>query len=88
MIFAKTERLIIRSWKTEDLSLFKQINKDKEVMKYFPALLSDAETETFYEKISLEFQQKGYDLYAIELKATKEFIGYVGPHQIGLQYIF
>ncbi len=85
MIFAQTERLIIRSWKAEDIPLFKQMNKDNEVMKYFPALLSDAETETFYERISLEFQQKGYGLYAIELKATKEFIGYVGLHQIGFK---
>lgn len=43
-IYAETERLILRSWKPEDLPLFIDMNRDERVMKYFPALLAAEET--------------------------------------------
>ena len=45
MIYIETERLILRSWMPQDLSLFVAMNKDKRVMRYFPATLNEAETE-------------------------------------------
>lgn len=88
MIFAETERLILRSWEPEDLSLFADMNKDKSVMRYFPATLTEAETEAFYNRIQDEFNQKGWGLYAVELKSTGDFIGYVGLHEIGFDADF
>lgn len=88
MIYAETERLILRSWEPEDLSLFADMNKDNRVMHYFPATLSDAETEAFYNRIQDEFNLKGWGLYAVELKSTGEFIGYVGLHEIGFDADF
>lgn len=84
----ETDRLILRSWHPDDLPLFADMNKDERVMRYFPALLSDAETELFYERIQNEFSQKGWGLYAVELKATGRFIGYVGLHEIGFEADF
>lgn len=84
----ETDRLILRSWHPDDLPLFADMNKDERVMRYFPALLSDAETESFYERIQNEFSQKGWGLYAVELKATGRFIGYVGLHEIGFEADF
>lgn len=78
----------MRSWHPDDLPLFADMNKDERVMRYFPALLSDAETELFYERIQNEFSQKGWGLYAVELKATGRFIGYVGLHEIGFEADF
>ena len=37
----KTERLGIRNWRKDDLFEFAKMGKDKEVMKYFPSLLSE-----------------------------------------------
>ena len=88
MVYAETERLILRSWKPEDLSLFVAMNKDNRVMRYFPATLSEAETEAFYNRIQDEFNQKGSGLYAVELKSTGVFIGYVGLHEIGFEADF
>ncbi len=88
MIYAETDRLILRSWKSKDLSLFADMNKDNRVMRYFPATLNDAETEAFYNRIQDEFKHKGWGLYAVELKSTKEFIGYVGFHEIGFDADF
>lgn len=87
-IYAETERLILRSWKPEDLPLFIAMNKDARVMKYFPSLLTVEETETFYNRIQEEFDRKGWGLYAVELKATGRFIGYVGLHEIGFESDF
>lgn len=88
MIYADTDRLVLRSWKEEDLSPFVAMNMDERVMKYFPAPLSVAETETFYDSIRKEFVSNGWGLYAVELKATEEFIGYVGLHHIGFEADF
>lgn len=87
-IYAETERLILRSWKSEDLSLFTEMNKDARVMKYFPGLLTEEETEAFYNRIQDEFIRTGWGLYAVELKSTGIFIGYVGLHEIGFDAAF
>ena len=57
-------------------------------MRYFPALLSDSETMAFYNRIQDEFKCKGWGLYAVEIKSTGKFIGYVGLHAIGFEADF
>lgn len=88
MIYTETPRLILRSWTAADVPDFIAMNKDKSVMKYFPAVLSDSETEAFYKRIQDEFAAKGWGLYAVELKADGKFIGYVGLHEIGFEADF
>ena len=88
MNFIETERLILRSWRGEDLSAFISMNKDERVMRYFPGTLSDAETEAFYNRIQDEFSRRGWGLYAVELKRGGGFIGYVGLHEIGFDADF
>lgn len=86
--YAYTERLILRSWKPDDLPLFIEMNKDHRVMQYFPALLTEEDTEAFYNRIQDEFIRTGWGLYAVELKSTGHFIGYVGLHEIGFEAEF
>lgn len=88
MVYIETERLILRSWKPEDLPLFITMNKDEQVMRYFPVILNDAETIAFSKRIQDEFNQKCWGLYAVEIKSTGEFIGYVGLHEIGFDADF
>lgn len=88
MVYIETERLILRSWKPEDLLLFIAMNKDERVMRYLPAILSDGETIAFYKRIQDEFNKRGWGLYAVEIKSTGEFIGYVGLHEIGFDADF
>lgn len=86
--YAETERLILRSWKPDDLPLFVEMNKDHRVMKFFPALLMEEETKAFYNRIQDKFSRNGWGLYAVELKSTGHFIGYVGLHEIGFDAEF
>ena len=88
MNFAETDRMILRSWKLEDLPLFAKMNKDARVMRYFPSILTDEQTESFYKRIQSEFERKGWGLYAVELKSNGTFIGYVGLHEIGFDADF
>ena len=88
MKYLETERLILRSWKPEDLPLFAAMNRDERVMRYFPEILTDEQTESFYNRIQAEFERNGWGLYAVELKSTGLFIGYVGLHEIGFEADF
>ena len=88
MNFAETDRMILRSWKPEDLPLFIEMNKDARVMRYFPSILTDEQTESFYKRIQSEFERNGWGLYAVELKSNGTFIGYVGLHEIGFDADF
>ncbi len=81
MIYFKSERMIFRSWHKEDLKTLKKINKSKVVMKHYNKTLSDKESEAFYNNIKKDFDDTGYGLYAVELKETKEFIGFLGFHR-------
>lgn len=88
MVYIETERLVLRSWRPEDLPVFIAMNKDERVMRYFPATLSDDETVAFYNRIQDEFSEKGWGLYAVERKSVGDFIGYVGLHEIGFEAYF
>ncbi len=88
MKYIETDRLVLRDWKTEDLPLFVKMNKDRRVMRYFPAFLTDKETQSFFYRIQSEFERNGWGLYAVELKSTGRFIGYVGLHEIGFEADF
>lgn len=80
MVYIETERLILRDWKEEDFSIFAELNQDKRVMEYFLKPLTVQESRAFYERIRKEIEECGYGLFAVEVKATGEFIGYVGLH--------
>lgn len=84
----ETDRLVLREWKPDDLPLFRAMNSDSRVMKYFPATLNETETDAFYHRIINEFNTQGHGLYAVELKSTGEFIGFVGLHRIGFEADF
>lgn len=88
MIYSETKRLIIRSWHQNDLKPFATINRDERVMRHFPSVMSETESEALYRRINEEFAKNGWGLFAIELKSTGEFIGFVGLHEIGFEADF
>lgn len=87
-IYTETERLILRSWDVADRLPFAEMNRNDNVMKYFPALLSTEESNAFVERIIAEFEETGFGLYAVEIKNTGEFIGYVGFHRFNFDAFF
>ncbi len=74
----RTERLLLRRWQPSDLRPFARMNACPEVMEFFPARLTDAETRQMVARIESGFDEQGFGLWALELVDTGEFIGFCG----------
>ncbi|MDA0782477.1 MAG: GNAT family N-acetyltransferase [Proteobacteria bacterium] len=74
----KTERLILRNWKEEDLEPFAALNACEYVCEFLPKILSKEESNSLAKKIITHFEQHGFGLFAVERKDTGEFIGFAG----------
>ena len=79
-IHLQTPRLILRQWQDSDTAPFIQMCADDEVMRYFPKKLDATEATAFIERIRTAIETRGWGLFAVELKATGEFIGFIGLH--------
>jgi RimJ/RimL family protein N-acetyltransferase len=73
-----TDRLILRTWKPSDIPLMATISSDPLVMEHFPATQDIAATQALVDHINQHYEKFGYALYAVEIKDTREFIGFVG----------
>lgn len=72
----RTERLLLRQWRNDDLEPFAELNADPEVMRYFPRTLIRAESDTLAERQRTLIAERGWGLWAVE--APEGFIGFVG----------
>ena len=72
----RTERLLLRQWRDDDLDAFAALNADPEVMRHFPRTLSRAESETLVARQRTLIAERGWGLWAVE--APEGFIGFVG----------
>jgi len=80
MIKFRTERLLPREWQDSDYPTFARINADTDVMRYFPAPLSEAESNANADVISTLIRGRGWGFWAVEIPEIASFIGFVGLH--------
>ena len=73
-----TPRLLMRRWSSADGEPLAALNADPEVMRFFPAPLSRAQTELMIERIEAGFERDGYGLWALELRDSGELAGFAG----------
>lgn len=78
MIHLETERLLLRDWSASDLEPFTALNADAQVMEFYPAIMSRDDSYALAMAFQQSLDEDGYGFYAVETKATKAFIGYVG----------
>ena len=74
----KTERMILRPWRQEDLEPFAKLNADPRVMEHFPSVKSFEESTAEYTRIVEHFTKHGWGFWAAEVPNTAEFIGFIG----------
>jgi RimJ/RimL family protein N-acetyltransferase len=74
----ETERLVLRRWRVEDSEPFAALNADPAVMEYFPSTLSRRESDGLIGWIEAGFADHEFGLWALEMKANREFIGFTG----------
>lgn len=75
-----TQRLRLRQWTEPDRKPFAALNADPRVMEFFPAALSHAESNSLADRCEARINERGWGLWAVETKAEREFIGFVGLH--------
>jgi len=73
-----TERLRLRQWRTSDLGPFAELNADPRVMEFFPARLDRAASDALALRIEAKIAERSWGLWAAEIRATGEFIGFIG----------
>jgi len=78
LIEIKTERLLLRQWKDEDLEAFFDINSNTSVMEFFPNLLDRTESDALAKRIQENISKNGWGCWAVEIPGISEFIGFVG----------
>src|ERR1700722_12982137 len=71
-------RLSLRRWRETDHAPFAALNADPMVMEYFPDRLTHAESDEEIARIEAGFATRGYGLWALEVRATGEFVGFTG----------
>jgi RimJ/RimL family protein N-acetyltransferase len=74
----RTDRLLLRGWTDADRDAFAELNTDSVVMEHFPSTLTREESDAFVDRIDAGFEEHGFGLWAVEVTATGEFIGFTG----------
>src|SRR5438874_7779370 len=75
-----TERLILRQWSQEDLDPYAEMCTDTEVMRWIGngRLRTREECATAIAGFERAWDERGFGLFAMELKASGRLIGFVG----------
>ncbi|MGV3525416.1 MAG: GNAT family N-acetyltransferase [Candidatus Sericytochromatia bacterium] len=75
-----TARLRLRNWRESDFEPFAEMCADPEVMRFFPAVLSRAESLEMAQKIKSLLEARGWGWWAVEIPGVTDFAGFVGLH--------
>ena len=76
--FVRADRLLLRTWRQEDLDPFAALNADPEVMECLPKLLDRQESDGLAARLRGQFETRGYGRWAVEVPGVAPFIGFVG----------
>jgi RimJ/RimL family protein N-acetyltransferase len=74
----ETARLILRTWKNEDVNAYYQINQDPKVIELLRGPLTMEQVNDFIPAVNKHQEKHGYTLWAVELKETGELMGFIG----------
>ena len=73
-----TERLRLRQWRSSDCAPFAALNADPRVMKFFPSTLQRDASDAAVARWQAQIAERGWGLWAAEIRSSNEFIGFVG----------
>jgi RimJ/RimL family protein N-acetyltransferase len=73
-----TERLLLRGWRASDREAYAELNADPAVREFFPERLTRAQSDAQIAVFTDHFAQHGFGMWALELVATGELIGFTG----------
>jgi ribosomal-protein-alanine N-acetyltransferase len=73
-----TERLLLREWREDDKPGYAELNSDPIVMEHFPSTLTPTQSDEMVDRMAAAWHDRGYGLWAVEVRETGSFIGFVG----------
>lgn len=73
-----TSRLVLRAFEESDRDPFAALNRDPEVVRHLQGPLSRARSDAMVDRVRECWRERGYGLWALELRGSGEFIGYTG----------
>jgi RimJ/RimL family protein N-acetyltransferase len=84
----RTDRLVLREWRESDLAPWAALNADPEVREHLPGVLTRAQSEASAARFQSALVERGWGWWAVEVRATGEFIGFTGldPVDEGLPF--
>ena len=74
----RTDRLLLRQWHEDDREPFAALCADPAVMEYFPGPLTRDEADALIDRHQLQLAADKPGVYAADVAATGEFIGFTG----------
>lgn len=88
LLFPESERLVFRAWEERDWPFFAAMNANPQVMRFFPSVMTGEQSRSMWDRMRAELEEKGYGLYAVELKASGALIGLLGFHGADFEAAF
>ncbi|MEU1790030.1 GNAT family N-acetyltransferase [Streptomyces sparsogenes] len=74
----RTDRLVLREWRESDLAPWAALNADPEVREHFPGVLTREQSDASVACFQADLERRGWGWWAVEVRATGEFIGFTG----------
>lgn len=78
----QSARLILRPWQEHDRAPFARINADSEVRRYFPSILSRAESDDSIDRMRARWDRDGFAFGVAERAADGAFVGMIGLQRV------
>ena len=88
MTTLRTERLVLRQWRTSDREPWAALNADPAVMRHFPSTLTRQESDRSAAANEAGVAEHGWGLWAVEVVGGAPFIGSVGLAVPGFEASF
>jgi RimJ/RimL family protein N-acetyltransferase len=83
-----TERLIMRGWREADLAPWAAMNADPEVRRYVGPLLTFEQAAAWVLNYQDDLDRYGFGFWAVEIRASGEFIGFTGLNTVDKEMPF
>jgi RimJ/RimL family protein N-acetyltransferase len=78
MVEINTERLVLRNWRDSDLPPWAAMNADPEVREHLGPPLSAEDAAASVGAFQDDLDRNGFGFWAVEVRASGEFIGFTG----------